>query len=103
MTGVSMATPRAGAEGTRAAFDALLEGVTRTYVLQEELEPGAVAAACRLIAQARDGARGVWAYRAFDHINATYWAGRLPTPLILWLITPYGACLGLTQWCTPAL
>jgi hypothetical protein len=45
----------------------------------------------------------VWAYQAFDHLTATYWAGRLPTPLILWLITPYGKCLGDTAPCTPSL
>jgi hypothetical protein len=58
-------------------------------------------AACRLLARARDGGRGVWVYRAFDCLNQTYWDGRLPTPLILWLPTPYGKCLADTRACTP--
>ena len=103
MSEVSTVRADAGADGGRAAFDALVEDVTRSYALQEKMEADAMAAACRLIARARDGRKGVWAYRAFDHINATYWAGSLPTPLILWLITPYGKCLGDTRCCTPAL
>ncbi len=54
----------------------------------------------REIAASRDGAHGVWSYQAYDYINATYFAGRLPTPLILWTLTPYANCLGLTQWAT---
>ena len=38
----------------------------------------------------------MFAYRAFDHINATFFDGKLPMALILWDITQYGRCLG---WC----
>ncbi len=55
-----------------------------------------VDAAVRLVARHYYGARGVWAYEAFDYINAAYFAGELPTPAIQWGITPHGGCLGLT-------
>ncbi len=55
----------------------------------------------REIAASRDGAHGVWSYQACDYINATYFDGRLPTPLILWTLTPYAGCIGLTRFATP--
>jgi hypothetical protein len=39
---------------------------------------------------------GLWAYRAFDAINTTFFEGRLPRPLIQWAITGYSRCLGQT-------
>ena len=56
-----------------------------------------VDAAVRLVAAHYHGPRGVWAYEAFDFINAAYFAGELPTPAISWAITPHGRCLGYTQ------
>jgi hypothetical protein len=55
--------------------------------------------AYRLIARHvyKHGGLGEFAYCAFDYINATFFAGRLPEPLILWDITDYGACLGWTR------
>jgi hypothetical protein len=40
---------------------------------------------------------GRWACRAFDAINATFFDGKLPRPLIVWALTAYGGCLGLTH------
>jgi hypothetical protein len=40
---------------------------------------------------------GVWAYDAFDDINAKYFGGELPTPKIQWALTAHGRCLGLTR------
>ncbi len=71
-------------------------GVTDNYMLQDEYAAD-VDAACRLIARHFGGARGTWAYEAFDYINATLFAGELPTPLIVWTITPHGKCLGQTR------
>jgi hypothetical protein len=58
-----------------------------------------VHAAYRLIARHvyRVGHLGDFAYAAFEHINAAFFAGRLPEPLILWDITNYGKCLGWTR------
>jgi len=52
--------------------------------------------AVRLVAAHYYGPRGVWAYEAFDFINAAYFGGQLPTPAIQWGLTPHGGCLGLT-------
>jgi len=56
-----------------------------------------VDAAVRLVAAHYHGPRGVWAYEAFDFINAAYFAGALPTSAISWALTPHGGCLGYTQ------
>jgi hypothetical protein len=48
----------------RAALEALLADVTHSYALQEQMEPEALALACRVIARERAGRKGVWAYRA---------------------------------------
>ncbi len=80
-------------------------GVTRSNVLQDETpdelapqaDPAELAAACRLIARHYEGAKGVWAYEAFDFINADFFGGVLPTPLIRWALTPHGRCLGYTR------
>lgn len=81
-----------------------LPTVTHNWKLQE------IDQACRLVAEASDGAHGQWSYEAFDYLNATYWDAALPTPLILWDITKYGHCLGQTRprqpariWLHPAL
>ncbi len=55
-----------------------------------------VRSACRLIAQLYQGDSGLWAYEAFDYINATFFDHQLPQPLIQWAITPHGGCLGYT-------
>jgi hypothetical protein len=56
-----------------------------------------VTEACRLIARTYYGKQGQWAYESFEHINAVFFDGALPWPLIQWAITPHGGCLGLTQ------
>lgn len=43
------------------------------------------------------GRRGVFANQAFPYLNATYFDGTLPWPLVLWGLTPHGACLGATR------
>ncbi len=48
------------------------------------------------VASAYFGNRGLFAYQAFDWINRELFASELPTPLILWSLTPHGGCLGLT-------
>jgi hypothetical protein len=45
------------------------------------------------------GDLGRFAYAAFDHINGTYFEGKLPETLILWDLTNYGKALG---WCRSA-
>jgi hypothetical protein len=75
-------------------------GVTSNYALQDAT---GLDMACRLIAQMHDGERGVWSYQAFDYINATIFGGELPTPLILWELTPWGGCLGETMRSTPPI
>jgi len=49
------------------------------------------------VAEAYWGERGKWIYRAFRAVNADYFGGRLPVPLIQWALTPHGSCLGRTQ------
>jgi hypothetical protein len=56
-----------------------------------------VRAAYHLIANHVYGRNGDFAYRAFEHINASYFAGRLPEPLIVWDLTSWGGCLGWTR------
>ncbi len=46
-----------------------------------------------LVAEHADGAKGRWAYEAFDTINDGYFEGRLPLPVIRWVITPHSACV----------
>jgi hypothetical protein len=58
--------------------------------------------AARAVGAACYGRRGLFAYQAFDWVNATLFAGRLPTPLILWELTAHGGCLGLTHASTAA-
>jgi hypothetical protein len=74
--------------------------VTQYYTLQDL---SGLDAACRVVAGAHDGDYGVWSYQAFDYVNATFFGGALPTPLILWELTPWGGCLGLTRPSTPPL
>src|SRR5262245_3030671 len=42
----------------------------------------------------RRGRLGEFAYRAFDHVNATHFGGKVPETLILWDLTDHGHCLG---------
>jgi hypothetical protein len=49
------------------------------------------------IAEHFHGAKGRWAYEAFDFINSAYFGGKLPMPLIQWAITPHGGCQGLIK------
>ena len=56
-----------------------------------------IEAACKLLANHYYGERGEFAYQAFDHINATFFSGDLPTPNIQWLLTSFGHCLGFTS------
>lgn len=58
--------------------------------------PIEVVAALDLVADYYNPRFGRWAYRAFDAINATFFEGRLPRPLIQWAITGYSRCLGKT-------
>jgi len=53
--------------------------------------------AAKLIARECYGGLGVFAYQAFEYINATFFDDRLPWPLILWQITAHGKCLGFTK------
>lgn len=53
--------------------------------------------ACRVIAKHYHGNDGIFAYEAFDDINARFFSGDLPTPLIQWAITGYGGCIGQTK------
>ena len=55
----------------------------------------------RQMAVQHDGARGMFAYQAFDYCNAMFFNGRLPTPFISWALTPHGHCLGLTGYASP--
>jgi hypothetical protein len=78
--------------------------VTSNGMLQDqELTPAAIDAACRLLSRAADHKYGIWAYQAFDFINATVFDGELPTPFILWTVTEWGGCLGNTQASTPGI
>jgi hypothetical protein len=64
----------------------------------QQISSPAIHAAYRLIAEHlyRIGNLGRFAYAAFDHINATFFGGKLPETLILWDLTEYGNALG---WC----
>jgi hypothetical protein len=67
-------------------------------VVSSDLSSGlAVAEACRLIARTYYGDKGAWAYEVFDFVNATYFAGALPWPHIVWGLTAHGHCLGFTR------
>lgn len=66
---------------------------------QQGLSSPEVHAAYRLIAAHLYRDLGRFAYAAFEHINATLFAGALPETLILWDLTEYGRCLG---WCRSA-
>jgi hypothetical protein len=52
--------------------------------------------ACRLVAGTFWREKGLWAYEAFEFMNAAYFAGRLPWPCIVWGLTAHGGCLGWT-------
>jgi len=43
------------------------------------------------------GELGTFAYRAFAWANKTLFEGALPTPAIVWTLTPHGKCLGFTR------
>jgi hypothetical protein len=60
------------------------------------MTPAEIVKALDLIADYYNPQFGRWACRGFDAINATFFDGRLPRPLIQWALTPHGACLGLT-------
>lgn len=71
------------------------EAAVQAHVARHEALQGLdLGQAARALALARDDLRGAWAYAAWDDIN--HWAhrGRLPTPLILWINTEWGGCLG---------
>lgn len=53
--------------------------------------------ACRAIATAIDGERGRFAYQGFDWINAALFNQQLPTPMILWGLTPHSHSLAFTR------
>jgi hypothetical protein len=55
-----------------------------------------LSAAYRRVAEYLYRDLGRFAYEAWDHINSTYFGGRLPETFILWDLTNYGHCLG---WC----
>ncbi len=89
---------------TQQEFITEEHSVTSNGMLQDqELTPAAIDAACRLLSRAADHKYGIWAYQAFDFINATVFDGELPTPFILWTVTEWGGCLGNTQPSTPAI
>ena len=43
------------------------------------------------------GEVGTFVYDAYEFINAQYYGGDLPVPMIQIAITPFGRCLGVTQ------
>jgi len=59
-------------------------------------EPIDFTQAAKLIARACYRGRGVFAYQAFEYINAAFFDDRLPCPLLVWQITAHGKCLGFT-------
>ena len=82
-----------------------INSVTRNCMLQKYItapQPE-VDAALRLGAEYYHGKKGLWAYDVFDEINAKYFGGLLPTPMIQWALTPHGHCLGLTHSGGPPL
>src|SRR3954468_9442055 len=64
---------------------------------QEQETPVPLSASCRAIATAIDGERGRFAYQGFDWINSTLFKGQLPTPMILWGLTPHSHSLAFTH------
>jgi len=60
-------------------------------------EPIDFTRAAKLIARECYGGLGVFAYQAFECINAMFFDNRLPWPLIVWQITAHGKCLGFTK------
>jgi hypothetical protein len=62
-----------------------------------DVDAVAVPAATRAVVAHYFGRRGVFANQAFAYLNATYFDGTLPWPLVLWGLTPHGACLGATR------
>ena len=54
--------------------------------------------AVRIVTRQQDRGRkvGIFLDEAFEHINATFFGGKLPRPLILWELSPWGGCIGLT-------
>jgi hypothetical protein len=60
-------------------------------------DPSVVSAATQAVVAYYFGRRGAFANQAFAYLNATYFAGALPWPLVLWGLTPHGACLGSTR------
>jgi hypothetical protein len=67
------------------------------YKFDEMMTPREIVQALDLIADYYAPRHGQWACRAFDAINTTFFDGRLPRPLIVWALTAYGRCLGLTK------
>ena len=51
----------------------------------------------RAVAEYYYGAVGTFVYDAYEFINARYYGGDLPVPMIQVGITPFGHCLGLTK------
>src|SRR5713226_6336370 len=64
---------------------------------QGPVSPVPLSANCRAIATAIDGERGRFAYQGFDWINSTLYQGQLPTPMILWGLTPHSHSLAFTH------
>src|SRR5262245_14356015 len=62
----------------------------------QRIDVGEIREAYRLVAAYVYGELGRFAYRAFDFINATYFADARPETLILWHLTDHGRELG---WC----
>lgn len=66
-------------------------------MIAEELGQSRLEEASVVIAERAFGPKGRFAYEAFRHLNETYFEGRLPWPLIVWGLTPHGACLASVQ------
>ncbi len=49
--------------------------------------------ACLIVAEQCHGAKGTWAYEAFEYINKSFFSERLPWPHIMWGLTAHGGCL----------
>jgi hypothetical protein len=84
----------------RAAWRRRMEAYVSS---NKDLQHEDLGACARAVAVARDGLNGAWACGVWEDINVRYYEGYLPDPLILWITTEWGACLGDTQHKTPPL
>jgi len=76
---------------------ALLRAITRnTEFTSKTTALDEIDMAARIVAHAYFGPKGDWSYESFEYLNRELWQCALPQPLILWVMTAHGRCLGLT-------